>query len=240
MFKIAEDPGHGGADSGAVGPSGVQEKNITLPVAKMVAEYLAPIAEVMLTRTDDSIPGGNPDTELSFRAKMANDWGADLFVSIHCNAAADPAANGTETYHMPGSQKGATLAGAIQSRLVSALGLRDRGVKQANYAVLRRTSMPAVLVEIAFISNPTEEALLKSSDFQRKAARAIAQGIADYLGIALPEPASAPPTVTIKAGGKIFPAILVDGKTYGPIRAVCEALGHRVTWFEEDRIVKVD
>ena len=218
----------------------MQEKIVTLSVAKMVAEYLAPVAEVLLTRTDDITPGGNPDAELSYRAKVANDWGADLFVSIHCNAAADSSANGTETYHAPGSEKGAALAGAIQSRLVAALGLRDRGVKQANFAVLRRTSMPAALVEIAFISNPIEEGLLGNPDFQRRAARAIAQGIADYLGISLPEPAPANNTVTIKAGGKTFSAILVDGRTYGPIRAVCEALGHRVIWYEEDKLVYIE
>ncbi len=165
----------------------MQEKVITLAVAKMLAEYLAPIAEVLLTRTDDSTPGGDPDTELSYRAKMANDFGADLFVSIHCNAAANREANGTETYHAPGSEKGARLAEAVQGRLVSILGLFDRGVKQANYAVLKRTSMPAALVELAFISNPTEEGLLEMPDFQRKCAKAIALGIADYLGVSLPE-----------------------------------------------------
>jgi len=165
----------------------VQEKIITLAVAKKLAEYLAPIAEVLLTRTDDSTPGGDPDTELSYRAKMANDFGAALFVSIHCNAAANPAASGTETYHAPGSERGARLAGFIQSRLVAALGLLNRGVKSANYAVLKRTSMPAALVEIAFISNPAEEGFLEMPDFQKKCAKAIALGIADYLGVSLPE-----------------------------------------------------
>lgn len=238
MPKVMLDPGHGGYDPGAVGPSGVQEKNITLAVALQVADLLASAAEVRLTHKED-VPWDD-NSDLSARSAMANEWGADCFVSIHCNSAADPEAHGTETFHYPGSGRGQALANSLQAKLTNALGLTDRGVKEANFAVLRQTNCPACLAEMAFISNSSEEALLESPDFQAKAARAIAEGVVDFLGMVLPAPAHAIDGVTIKAKGKTFPAILVDGRTYGPIRDIAEALGHKVTWFEEDKLVFIE
>ena len=174
------DPGHSDPDPGAIGPSGVQEKVITLAIALRVADILRPVVDVVMTRTSDT------DVSLERRAQIANDAGADLFLSIHANAHTDPSANGTETYHYPGSEAGKELAGAIQFDLVTQLKRRDRGVRNANFAVLRETNMPAALAEIAFISNPEEEALLETPAFQAKAAYAIATGIAGYLGIMLP------------------------------------------------------
>lgn len=194
MFRVVIDPGHGGQDSGAVGPGGAQEKIITLAVAQQVAGLLSPVSEVRLTRTDDTALGRDDRSDLGGRAAVANEWGADCFVSIHCNGAGNPAAHGTETYHYPGSGQGRALTQAIHARLIPALGLADRGVKQGNFAVLRQTGCPACLVELAFISNPVEEGLLRSQDFQEKAARAIADGIADFLGARL-QPAPAPRTV---------------------------------------------
>jgi len=187
MFRVTIDPGHGGGDPGAVGPTGVREKDVTLSVARLLAEQLAPVAEVLLTRDGDYTPGGDPNSELRYRAAMANSWQANVFVSVHCNAAKDRSAGGTETYCAPGSARGNSLAASIQQRLVGALGLQNRGVKLARYAVLVNTTMPAALVELAFISNPVEEALLATQEFQAKAALAIAQGIAEYFGVTLPE-----------------------------------------------------
>jgi N-acetylmuramoyl-L-alanine amidase len=149
---------------------------------------------VKLTRNDDMAMGDTVMADLQARADVANKWGADCFVSIHCNSANDPNANGTETFIFPGSSKGRMLAEPVHNRVVRALGTRDRGIKEAAFAtgweaqefgVLRLTRCPAVLVELAFISNPTEEALLESESFQRKAAQAIAEGVAAYLGIDL-------------------------------------------------------
>lgn len=185
MKKVMLDPGHGGYDPGAVGPSGVQEKNITLAVALQVADFLASAAEVRLTHKED-VPWDD-NSDLAARSAMTNEWSADCFVSIHCNSASGPEAHGTETFHYPGSEQGQALANSLQARLINALGLTDRGVKEANFAVLRQTNCPACLAELAFVSNPAEEALLVSPDFQAKAARAIAEGVVDFLGLSLPD-----------------------------------------------------
>lgn len=186
MFKVIIDPGHGGRDPGAIGTSGTKEKDITLIMAQKIADLLSSDAiKIGLTRLKDEAVGSDVNSDLKARADIANGWNADCFVSIHCNSAANPEAKGAETYHYPGSENGRRLALAIHRRLVPALGITDRGVKQANFAVLRLTNCPAALVELAFISNPQEEALLVSEDFQQRAAWAIASGIADFLGVQL-------------------------------------------------------
>lgn len=236
MKKIMIDAGHGGRDPGAVGPSGVQEKVVTLVVAKQVTGLLALVTEAKLTRDGDIALGTNTSSDLTARANMANNWGANCFISIHCNSAADPRAHGTEVYHYPNSTQGAALAQAIHSKLVPALGLTDRGVKQANFAVLRQSRCPAALVELAFISNPTEENLLETPAFQAKAARAIAEGTAQFLGLQLmaetpASPAQIPNAVKIRVGNLVVNGIIVaDDRTYAPVRAFGEALGMPVVW----------
>lgn len=182
MFKVVIDPGHGGPDPGAVGPSGLREKDVALAVALKVKSMLQPAAEVILTRSGDN------NVDLAPRAEVANKAGADCFVSIHCNSAANSAARGMETYSYPGSENGRRLAAALQKSLTDALQLANRGTKQANFAVLRLTECPAALAELAFISNPQEEALLASPEFQERAARAVAEGVAAYLGVQLQQP----------------------------------------------------
>lgn len=183
-MRLIIDPGHGGLDSGAVGPTGLKEKDVNLAVAKKLANYLLSVAEVKLTRDCDRQLGSDENTDLRARVNIAEDWQADYFISVHCNAGGS-SAKGVETYAYKPGGKGEKLAKAIQAELVKATGLVDRGVKFANYYVLRKTSMPAVLVELAFISNPVEEKLLKDPAWQDKVARAIAQGVAGFLGINL-------------------------------------------------------
>ncbi len=183
MIKVVIDPGHGGWDPGAIGPTGVKEKIITLGIAKKIIEYFDPNCEIRLTREKDIALGKPVSEDLKARAGMANRWGADLFVSIHCNSSVNKNAKGIEVFCYSIEGKGGQLAKSIHSSIISALGLTDRGVKTSNFAVLRQTIMPACLVEVAFISNPAEEALLDSSDFQASAALAIARGIGGYLGI---------------------------------------------------------
>lgn len=185
MLRIILDPGHGGQDSGAIGPSGLLEKDVNLAIALKVRDLLAPVAEVGMTRATDMALGTDERTDLRRRCEISNQFGAFAFVSIHCNAVDNPDVHGTETYHYPNSYAGRKLATAIHTRLV-ALGLADRGVKEANFMVLRGTNASAALVEVAFISNPEEEQLLASPDFQERAARAIAEGIAEFLGVQLP------------------------------------------------------
>lgn len=232
------DPGHGGIDPGAVGPKGLQEKVVTLAVAKQVASILSPVVDVRLTHDSDIALGSTTSADLSTRARLANQAGADVFVSIHCNSATNRIAGGTEVYHYPSSAQGNLLASTVYSHLLPAVSLSARGVKTANFAVLRETDMPACLVEMAFISNPAEEALLGSAAFQETAATAIAQGIANYLGVELLEPVE-PGTVRIIVDGQVLTGLLIDDRSYAPVRALAEALGRTVEWDERSKTVKI-
>jgi len=170
---IVIDPGHGGRDPGAVGPGGTKEKDVNLVIAHLVHTRLQQDYSVFMTRKNDET------VTLTARSALANAKKADLFISIHCNAATNPLANGTETYYA--SPTGAKLAKHIHERLVG-LGLKDRGIKQGAYAVLRNTRMPAVLVEVAFISHAAEEIQLGSTRFLTDVADAICEGVYDYFG----------------------------------------------------------
>lgn len=179
-MKIAIDPGHGGSDPGAVGPAGSREADVTLAVGRNLQALLVAVGnDIVMTRnsdTDVAPPGAAARLELEARCGVVNMAGADLFISIHCNAADRPDASGTETWYYGAGHR---LAAAIQRRLAT-LGLDDRGVKQGDFYVLKYTDMPAVLVELAFISNPKEERMLLDAAFREVAAGAIARGILDY------------------------------------------------------------
>ncbi len=177
---VCIDPGHGGPDPGAVSADGIQEKKVNLSVAKRVAEYLRRAGvKVVLTRDKDmELVAGNDDAaELRARAQVANNAKADFFLSIHCNAASTPDAEGFEVYHYPGSVKGAMLATKIADAYVIASGLKRRKVASANFQVLRDTAMPAALIELGFLTNKADCALLKEPAFQDKIALGIAFGI---------------------------------------------------------------
>lgn len=183
---VCLDAGHGGSDSGAVGPSGVKEKDVTLKVTLKLRDLLKErgVRVVMTRESDTDVAGANASAyqELSGRADVANRNMANLFVSVHCNSFTSPSAHGTETYCFPGSREGRRLATGIQAKLVSLVGNgENRGVKEENFAVLRYTDMPAVLVELFFISNPEQEEALNNAAKQAQFAEAIAEGIADYL-----------------------------------------------------------
>lgn len=178
MAKICIDPGHSGIpDPGAVGPSGLKESDVTLLVGHALRDLLVLRGhQVAMTRITD-----DPETDaLHVRCDIANRFKADVFVSIHCNAAANAQAHGTETYYLSGSTYGQYLAEDVHEQMLE-LGLRDRGTKTANFYVLKYTDMPAILVELAFISNPMEEELLSTAVFQQRAAAAIAYGIEMYV-----------------------------------------------------------
>ncbi|OUO92192.1 N-acetylmuramoyl-L-alanine amidase [Cloacibacillus sp. An23] len=170
MKKICIDAGHGGKDPGACA-GGVREKDIALVVALKIGALLTDY-EVVYTRMKDVYVG------LSERARIANRAEADMFVSVHCNSAPSTSANGMEVYvHTTRSAASTRAAHAIYDRLLSASGLRGRGVKANDYAVLCETSMPAVLVELGFISNDGDREQLVSEGWQDRAAEAIAEGI---------------------------------------------------------------
>ena len=182
--KICLDAGHGGEDSGAVGKGGTLEKDVNLDIVLLTKNELEKNgAKVLLTRGDDTY------VSLADRTDYANKENCDIFVSAHENSAAKKKriAHGTETFwHTKGDADDKKLATELQKNIVAAAGLTDRGVKQANYAVLRNSDMPSALIETAFISNPDEEALLKDPAFQKKIAMAVTRGIMGYFGCAIP------------------------------------------------------
>lgn len=178
---ICLDPGHSGPsyDPGCVGPAGTSEATVAWDITNRVADILSNRWGATVVMTKKALNDYESDS-LSYRAKVANNAGADIFVSVHLNAGS-PAAHGTETYYFQGSAAGKALADSVQTQLVACLGLTDRGLKTANYAVLRLTDMTAILTEVCFLSNPDEETYINRDDIRQKAAEAIAQGIVDYL-----------------------------------------------------------
>lgn len=176
MYKIFIDAGHGSKDSGAVG-NGLKEKDINLSVALKIGEILKRHnVEVVYSRTTDVF------LELSERTNLANKANADIFVSIHCNAAENVNAKGVETFSYPNSSEGAALAKCIQNSILqSKTYTLDRGIKTANFAVLRESNMSSALVELAFITNIEDAKILK--DKQNELALAVSKGILNYLGI---------------------------------------------------------
>ncbi len=180
---IVIDPGHGSysgpyLDTGATGPTGVKEGVVVLEIAKLLKKLLeADGAKVILTHTTLDDPN-NPT--LAQRCAIANSSGGDLFMSIHLNASVSREAHGTETYYWYSSSK--KFAEVIQHSLVTELDTTDRGVKRDYLYVCRNvTTMPAILTEIVFVSNPQEEALCKEQDFLEKVAKALRDGIVEYL-----------------------------------------------------------
>ena len=184
--RITLDPGHGGSDPGTHGKvTGIYEKDITLPVAlKAKALLEAKGAIVTLTRTTDRDvygPLATAPQELQARVNIAVQHHADLFVSLHANACADTKVGGVTSYDFPQSARGNSLAQALQNRLVQTANRPDRGIQPAGFYVLKYSPMPAALVEMLFLSNPQEEALLRQKPFQDKLANALALGIEDYV-----------------------------------------------------------
>ncbi|HSP15969.1 MAG TPA: N-acetylmuramoyl-L-alanine amidase [Thermoanaerobaculia bacterium] len=214
---IVIDPGHGGKEVGAVGPGGLMEKDITLAVARKLSAALQSSinARVVLTREDDTV------VSLDQRTAIANQYKADLFLSIHMNAAVVKGAKGSETYFLsleasdelakraaetenastaaPKTgptpdlklilwdlaqqeylQESSRFAQDIQEEMNAATNVQNRGVKQAPFKVLVGATMPAALVEVGFITNPEEEAKLKSDGFQDTMVDALVRAIRRY------------------------------------------------------------
>ena len=215
---VAIDPGHGGGDSGAVGvlPPGaitgleprfnqqlqpvLLEKDVNLDVANRLNAWLAARGfPTLMTRSTDNAGGDVPYTgvraDLRARTDLANGRLAEIFVSIHQNAARTEA-SGTETYVKANAPEATqVLASGIQRTLVACLGLPDRGVKQRSFYVLRNTSMPSVLVEGGFLSSAVDVTLLAQPDFRQNMAEAIGAGVYQYAGLGDPGPICSGTTV---------------------------------------------
>lgn len=188
-MKIVIDPGHAGrnVDPGAVhAVTGLQEADVALIVSRLVENYLIATGyEVKLTRVDWE----QAETDdLSYRTTLANDWGADIFISIHCNSAGSPSAEGYEIWTSPGDTQGDVLASCIYKQIGAEFpdraGRSDYSDgdsdKESRFYVLVHTDAPACLVEMAFISNDEEAAFLSDAAWQDRYARAIVKGITDY------------------------------------------------------------
>lgn len=185
-IKIVLDAGHNpqGINAGAEG-NGYREQDLVYAVTQDLATLLRadPNFEVRLTRnTPDEVLGTSNTTSLQERVRIANEWPADYFISIHANASTNPAANGTEIYTFRDSGSAHELAEDIQQSIVEIMDMRDLGVKtNPTLYVLRRTAMPALLIELGFITN-AEDARKMAEDPQGFA-RAIYLGMLEYFGL---------------------------------------------------------
>ena len=187
---IAIDPGHGGNDAGAIGPSGVMEKTVTLNVALELEKMLkAEGATIIMTRhTDKTVsPNGAKASaieELQARCDVANHAKAHIFISIHADSFTNASARGTTGYYYSQTEGQASirLADCIRKALCEQIRTPSRGTKPCNFYVVKNTDMPATLIELAFISNPDEENILSSPEGVMKCAQGIFDGIEDYFG----------------------------------------------------------
>lgn len=249
---IVIDPGHGGPDPGAVGPSGLKEKDVTLAVSLLLADKLKKLGmQVQLTRkTDQGI-------SLAKRVYLINSFKARLFTSIHCNSHTNPQANGVEIWHSYLGNYGSIyyheakrISAIVLERLAQGTGLRNRGIKYRlvnspgspidgldYYFLHRKAKCPGLIVELGFISNPAEEALLADKAFQAKAAASIAAGLA--IALKLTPPQSCPPVPpSFKETTVVFQDIklkgfILDGRAYVEVRKLMEAMGAIVHWDPE-------
>ena len=195
MPRICINYGHGplnngNTDPGAIGPTGYKEATQNAEVGtKVVAKLKANGWDVLAIQDGDLVDVTN----------QSNAFKADYFISIHANSFSDSTAHGVETFALQVGGTGQTIAQAIQNDLVATTGLTGRGVKFGNLHVLKYTICPAVLVEIGFISNPAEEALMKSDAWDDKVANAICKGFSRAVGVSYTDGVAVPPVPIVVA-----------------------------------------
>ncbi|PWA12872.1 N-acetylmuramoyl-L-alanine amidase CwlD [Pueribacillus theae] len=187
---IVLDPGHGGPDGGAVGRGNVIEKDVTLNISLKLRDYLQEAgAYVVMTRetdrdlADENIKGYSrrKTDDLYKRLAMINEPNRDLFISVHLNAIPSPKWRGAQTFYNPTNDESRNVSIFIQDELRRNLGNTDRKAKSlTSVFILKEAKIPGAIVEVGFLSNPTEEELLKQSEYQTKVAASIYQGILRY------------------------------------------------------------
>ena len=205
--RIAVDAGHGPGDPGGVGPTGLSEADATALMATALVEELSRRgAEPFLVRAaavPDAVPGAEAPSAAE-RAKVANDHGAEIVVSLHLNSHDDAKAEGASCYYYGReryvSRAGQRLAELIQEELTSRLGLKDGRAHPKSLPLLRETHMPAVHVEPCYITNPGEEALIRQEPFRREVARALTDAIARFFKAAGSSTTGGDATDTAAAG----------------------------------------
>lgn len=187
LFKISFDAGHGGfgVTPGKRTPDGsMYEWDFNGAVVKHIQEELANYENVAVLRVDD--PTGKTDVPLQKRSDRVNAWGSNVHISVHANASGDKwsDAHGIETFvYLNRTKDSVELATKVQNELIKATGLTDRGVKTADFHIIRETKMTAILCECGFMSNHKEAALLKFDDYRKKVALAIVAGLAKQYGL---------------------------------------------------------
>lgn len=219
QVRVVIDAGHGGTDPGGVG-TGMEEKVVVLDVSKRFKALLeADTADTsgggkwtaLLTRSNDTF------VSLAARSAYSNNQDADRFMSIHANAFGDTSANGIETFSLADTGTGSQLRNLVQAEMVAAWGLTSRGNKTANFAVLRDTAAPAILHELAFITNPTDAAKLASTAEREKAAIAHLRALQRHYNLAPFIPGAPPQTEAGEIAGVVVNAA-------GPIAGATVAL----------------
>jgi N-acetylmuramoyl-L-alanine amidase len=174
---VVVDPGHGGPDVGTIG-NGIYEKNVTLPISLRLGRILQQMGySVVYTRTEDI------DLDLEPRVSLAERVNAEVFVSIHANSLESRSSeiSGVETYHARGSAISTQLAQMVHDQVIAGTGALDRGVRGAGFYVIKRTSMPAILVETGFVTNAREAANLNNPAYQDRMAASIARGVDRFI-----------------------------------------------------------
>lgn len=172
-LNIVLDPGHGGRDTGAIGLYGLKEKNIVQSTAEKVAEKLRNSgANVITTRVGDHY------LSLDNRVQISNSQYTDVFISLHYNASPILTAQGTNTFYF--SEASRQLAQSVQSSIAAMTDLRNRGIERESYYVLRNTNAKAILLELGFITNPYDSAIVQNADYQYQLAQAITDGLINY------------------------------------------------------------
>ena len=243
MKKIGIDPGHGGVDPGAAGRY-LKEKDVNLAIALKLRDILARsgFQSVLSRDKDQELVPRNPQNsnswsaqELRARADKFNRAGVDLALSIHINSHTNSMANYLASFVLKTGFQAEKAARLLQKELLAATGFPDGGIRSANFQILRETKMPAVLVEIGFISHPPTEEWLSLEENLQKAAQALGKGIVAYFD----QPLSR--EIFIILDGKrlnLDPApYLHEGRVFVPIRPLGEALGLSVHWDPEEETV---
>lgn len=237
MARIGLDAGHGGFDPGAVGVTGLKEKDVTLAITLKVSEILRKAGvDTYLTRIFDEALGSNVNEDLLRRTQQLNSQQINYVISIHINSAGNKDANYISTFIQGKGGEAEKLAKKVQPKLVHATGWPDGGIRVANLHMTRETKMPAILVECGFISNAEQEKQLKDPATQNKLARAIADGILEYLGVEV----DIMKEVKVIVKGKEVPGKLIDGKTYVPLRELIEVLNNKISWDGDNKVARVE
>jgi N-acetylmuramoyl-L-alanine amidase len=178
---IVIDPGHGGSDTGAM-HNGLVEKDLTLDISRRLRALLISRGWLVKMTRDSDVdvyqPNDSARDELQARCDIANGAGARLFISVHVNSFTSGGLNGTTTYYYKADSY--ALADAVHARLAASLPTQDDGIRKENFYVIHHTSAPSILVETAFLSNPSDARLLKSGAFLQKVAAGVANGVGDY------------------------------------------------------------